>query len=142
LSPPHDTQTCHLKKTGEQTLIICQLCSPISFSFITVSEENIHSRPCNKQCHYHFNWFNTFTQKKTSNLSTHCYRHTILHFHTNSNRSLMTVNILVLCSSCVLYASVSDWAALWCKNIVPLTTKKKLVSIFCQMAQRKMLSQN
>lgn len=54
LSPPDDTQTSHLKKTGEQTLIICQLRSPVSFSFITVSEENMHSRPCNKECHYHF----------------------------------------------------------------------------------------
>jgi hypothetical protein len=58
--------------------------SPISFSFITVSEENIHSCPHNKECHYHLNWFNTFIQKKTSNLSIHCYGHTILQFCINS----------------------------------------------------------
>jgi len=76
-------------------------------------------------------------RRKRFNLSTHCYRHTILHYRTNSNRSLMTVNILVLCSSCVLYASVSDWAALWCTDIVPLTTKKEIGFHFLSNGTKK-----
>jgi len=118
LSPPDDTQTSHLKK----------------------KQENRHSSYVNYAVPFHFllsqsvrkiyilvlvikNVIITsidlilLPRRKRFNLSTHCYRHTILHYRTNSNRSLMTVNILVLWSSCVLYASVSDWAALWCTDM-------------------------
>lgn len=97
LSPLDDTQKSHLERRRTDSHLMSIMQSHF-ISFITVSEENIHSRPCNKECHYHFNWFNTFIQMKTFNTSTQCYRHTILHCCINSKRSPVTVNILVLCS--------------------------------------------
>lgn len=53
LSPLDDTQTSHLKKRRTDTHHMSIMQSHF-ISFITVSEENIHSCPCNKECHYHF----------------------------------------------------------------------------------------